>query len=224
MMTRQMIEQIVQEVIKQLVTNENHLNNHDKPKLLVIGETSFVEPHYLAKLKINWNIISDKESEKVKLNQVDQVLILHATQDLLVKGALGIFDTRESKLLSRCLLESIPVTIIPTVFLEEQLFNRNPINKPYVLQLLKYKEQLEKFGAYMETWENFLTKSEKPVVTIPPGYVAAKKKLITQREIQDCKESIIVVDEDTIITPLARDKARELGKIIKVIEAKGAEK
>ncbi|MCM3568523.1 hypothetical protein [Neobacillus mesonae] len=224
MITRQMIEQIVQEVIKQLAANENHQDSHDKPKLLVIGETSFVEPDYLAKMKTKWDIISDNESEKVKWDQVDQVLILHATQDLLVKGALGIFDTRESKLLSCCLLESIPVTMIPTVFLEKQLFNRTTLNKPYVLQLQKYKEQLENFGACVETWGNFLTKSEKAAVPDQEESITEKKKLISQRDIQDYKESIIVVDKDTIITPLARDTARELGKSIKVIEVKGAEK
>lgn len=223
MVDRNLIEQIVLEVMKQLqLTSESPIQTN-RPKLLVVGETSFVDPNYLLKLKTKWDTISFNDLEKTKLDHVNQVLFLHATQDLLAKGALGIIDTPESKLLARCLFETVPVSVIPTIYLQEQLFHKNPANQQYVLQLLKYKEQLVQFGVHVETLEGFLSKTEEDVI-LAATPIFKKKTLLTKRDVQDCAEDELVVDKDTIITPLARDTARELGKIIKVMEAKGAKK
>ncbi|WP_042355565.1 phosphate propanoyltransferase [Bacillus rubiinfantis] len=48
--------------------------------------------------------------------------------------------------------------------------------------------------------------------------------LLTQRDVQNCLNDELVVDKQTIITPLARDTAREMGISIKMIETKGAKK
>ena len=45
-----------------------------------------------------------------------------------------------------------------------------------------------------------------------------KKKLLTQRDVQDSKSAEIIVCKSTIITPSARDAAKELGKSIIVAE------
>ncbi|GHH99281.1 hypothetical protein [Neobacillus kokaensis] len=226
MMDRNIIEQIVLEVMKQLALKDQIPSiNIQKPKLLIVGDTSFVEPSYLSRLETKWDSIKDNESEKIKLDQINQVVFLHATQDLLAKGALGIFDTKESKLLSKCLLESVPVSIIPTVYLQEHLFNENPKNKPYVSQLQEYKQRLLTFGAKVETIESFIAKSGNAAEAITAKTsITKKKKLLTQRDVQDCRDIELVVDDQTIITPLARDTAREMGKIIKVIETKGAKR
>lgn len=46
-------------------------------------------------------------------------------------------------------------------------------------------------------------------------------KLLTQREVQDFKGKILQVKRKTLITPLARDAARDLGKTIEIIDEKG---
>lgn len=43
-------------------------------------------------------------------------------------------------------------------------------------------------------------------------------KLLTQREVQDFNGKLLKVKKKTIITPLARDAARDLGKIIEMID------
>ncbi|WP_083402495.1 hypothetical protein [Bacillus sp. MUM 116] len=225
MMDQEIIERIVLEVIKQLTASQGKLNNTAKQKLLVVGDPLLIEPKYLVKLESKWEIIYNNELEKVRSEHFDQVVFLHATQDLLAKGALGIFDTNESKLLSWCLLESIPVSIIPTVYLEKYLFNGNPKNMLYVSQLLEYKQRLVKFGANVETLESFVVGTEEVLETISAkSPISEKKKLLTQRDVQDCRDDELVVDKQTIITPLARDTAREMGKRIKVIESKGAKR
>lgn len=223
MIDSKMIEQIVLEVIKQLSSTDDTLIEASKPTLLLVGDISIIDPKLLLLMKTNWNAVSYNADEKAKLDKVNKVIFLHATQDLIAKGALGIFDTPESKLLSRCILESVPVSIIPTVYLQENLFNVNPKNRVYVSQLLGYKNTLLKFGVIVESFESFVGNSKETIsITSVKDPNMKKKKLLTQRDVQECQEVELVVDQSTIITPLARDTARELGKTIKVIESKGA--
>ncbi|CAH2713793.1 hypothetical protein BACCIP111895_00947 [Neobacillus rhizosphaerae] len=219
MIDRNWIEQIVLEVVKQLSSTAEKPLESSKPTLLVVGDTSFIDPKPLQLMKTKWNAVSCNADETVKLDMVDKVVFLHATQDLLVKGVLGIFDTPESKLLSRCILESVPVSIIPTVYLQEHLFNVNPKNRDYVSQLIGYKETLMKYGVEVESFEGFVGNSAVTVSSdVAKDPIFKKKKLLTQRDVRDCKEVELMVDPSTIITPLARDTARELGKTIKVIK------
>lgn len=46
-------------------------------------------------------------------------------------------------------------------------------------------------------------------------------KLLTQREVQDFNGKILKVKKKTLITPLAHDAARDLGKTIEIIDEKG---
>lgn len=220
MRDRDIIEQIVREVIEQLSVKEET----SKPTLLVIGDTSFIEPKLLSMMNENWNTIRDETHEDLELAKIDKVLFLHATQDLLAKGALGLFDTPESKLLSRCLVEAIPVSIVPTVYLQDYILEANhPKNSAYVSQIIGYKDSLLKFGVKLESFEKAIFKKNDPVSAAKGNFsTVVKKKLLTERDIKDAQEEQIVVDRSTIITPLAHDTARQLGKIIKVIESKGA--
>jgi hypothetical protein len=215
MIDRQMIEQIVKEVIKQLTVTEIK----EKPSLLLFGEPLYIEPKLLAKMHEKWNIQDANSFSMKDLHKQDQVIFLHVTQDLLAKGALGIFDSNESKWLSRCMMESIPVSLIPTAYLQEQLLEGHSKNKAYVERLLGYKETLEEFGVKLETFESFMSKVHEGTLAESAPF---NKKLLTQKDVEDSKEAQIVVDKTTIITPLARDKARAMGKNIKVIESKGA--
>jgi hypothetical protein len=215
MIDRRMIEQIVNEVIKQLSLNEIK----QKPSLLVFGELLYLESKLLVEMQEKWNIQDSNSFSEKDIHKLDQVIFLHVTQDLLAKGALGIFDTNESKWLARCMLESIPVLLIPTVYLQEQLFEVKSKNTAYVEHLLGYKEILGRFGVEIGTLEGFVSKGQAAPLAEPAPLI---KKLLTQKDVEDSKHALIVVDKATIITPLARDKARAMGKNIKVIESKGA--
>jgi hypothetical protein len=216
MIDRKMVEQIVHEVMKRLSVPVSK----QKPNLLLVGEPIYIEPTLLEKMKDHWNVLKAESFTGKEIHMLDQVLFLHVTQDLLVKGALGLFDTDDSKLLSRCIMDSIPVSLIPTAFLQEQLLEKNSKNKAYVQHLLGYKENLEKFGVKFETFESFMSNGTE--VKLDPVSNSRKKKLLTQRDVEESKEDQIVIEKSTIITPLARDTARAMGKSIMVIESKGA--
>lgn len=219
------IEQIVREVVAQLTVEEGNQQFDDKPILLVVGDPSFIDSEKAKQLQKSWKVVNYDQQDKLPLNQRTHVLFLHATQDLLAKGALGLCDTPESELLSRCLIESVQVSIIPTVFLQEHLDCQNPKNKVYLSQLQGYKETLRQFGANVETLDRFIEKvCEIPVSNKGEALKIHKKKLITRRDVKAYTGNYLVVDSHTIMTPLARDTAREMGINIKELYSEGAKR
>lgn len=60
-------------------------------------------------------------------------------------------------------------------------------------------------------------KKEEPNFSPAEDYLF-EGRLLTQREIQDTNMKVINVRKSTIVTPLARDTARDLGKVIKVVD------
>ncbi|MEL3971946.1 hypothetical protein AAEO50_06625 [Rossellomorea oryzaecorticis] len=217
MIDRELVEQIVIEVLKTLNLSEIQPENHSNANLLMIGDKSRLEPDHLSRMESRWNLISCESLEQAELHTAERVMFLDAPQDLIVKGALGIGDTPESELLSRCILEYVPVTIIPKTHLNKHLFNEYQQNSEYIKQLNSYTKLLLKFGVKVEALNSFLGEKneEKKQSSLLNG---KSKQLLTQRDIQDHKEEEVQVTKQTIITPLARDAARELGKRIIVIE------
>lgn len=225
MMDRKLIELIVLEVIKNLNITENQSIDRSKENLLIVGDQKSLNQKDLLAIESKWNIILFDSIENLEMHTVSKVIFLNAKQDLLVKGALGISDTPESELLSNCILEYVPVSLIPADYLQRYIFNdhQNSPNRAYLSQLLGYKDTLGKLGVKVESIASFLNKEKEILKTYSEKSQAnVKKKLITHRDVQDYIGDQILVDKNTIITPLARDTARELGKSIKVIDPKGA--
>ena len=202
MINRDIVEQIVFEVLKRLESSP--LN--EKPKLLVINPE---EGPIMKKLERQWTII--KPSSNLTEIPVD-VLFFNVNQDLLVKAALGITDTPESELFSDVMIRGCKVTFILSEQLEWLLTKeRNETaNIEYVNHILKYKEKIESFGVNLKV-EPTLSLDKGPTKLESPTF---QGKLLTQRDVQSYKEENIVIEKSTIVTPLARDSARELGKRI----------
>jgi putative phosphotransacetylase len=59
---------------------------------------------------------------------------------------------------------------------------------------------------------------KEPVQTKEPEAVIFQKNLLTKRDVQACMSDSISVRKGTIVTPLARDAARELKKTIRVMD------
>ncbi|MED3561951.1 phosphate propanoyltransferase [Bacillus xiapuensis] len=57
-----------------------------------------------------------------------------------------------------------------------------------------------------------------PVQPMEPGAVIFQKNLLTKRDVQALQSDMISVRKGTIVTPLARDAARELKKTIQVMD------
>ncbi|MDM5225364.1 hypothetical protein QUF73_04005 [Cytobacillus sp. NJ13] len=217
MIDRHLIEQIVEEVVKKLLGAKSAPNTKAKHNILAVGDLDKVDANILEVLEENWNVLPYDFSEEAELHTVMKVIFLDASQDLFVKGALGICDTPESELLSACIIDYVPVTLIPKTTLYKILNGEKKTNREYFSSLMEYKEKLFKFGVEINSLEDFA--APKPINAVQPD----SKKLITQRDVQECKMNEILADQQTIITPLARDTARELGKSIIVMDTKGAE-
>lgn len=195
-----MIEDIVQEVLSQLGKSKQYGNDISLPLLYVHQ----ADNETVQILKKEWEVTDNlKESP-------DHVLFCDVSQNTLVKGALGLADDPCSKLLAEFLLNRKKVTMIPSKDLE-WLLHSDEQDTPYTCQLVAYKEQLEKFGVQFVRLNEFTklsTRAKSPSVN----------KLLTEKIVRSITSKIIFIERATIVTPLARDTAKELGKVIKVIE------
>ncbi|WP_423410402.1 hypothetical protein AABM38_10945 [Heyndrickxia sp. MSNUG] len=226
MIDRSMIETIVLEVIRALESEGKTEVTSDQPKLLIVGDASWIFENTLEKLKQNWDLNFAREPKIEDCESVEHIIFFRASQDLIVKGALGIADTPDSILLAHCLLTGKKGTIVPEPTLEEHLLaKKGPSSESkYIQKLLNYIEELNSFGVKVESIDDFANlgkgsqKAEPVPQLMPTSANAGKKKLLTQRDVQDTKTEQIFVCKNTIITPSARDAARELGKSIIVAE------
>ncbi|OHY75223.1 hypothetical protein [Priestia aryabhattai] len=214
-----LIEQIVVEVLKRLdKSDKQHLNV--KPKLLVVKESAAIDPIQIKKLETSWTLVYSDEQKENLPKDIQGILFAEAKQDLLVKGALGITDTLESSLLAEALLEGISVSFIPSVTLGNVLLSSNqkkPVNNKYAEHLIAYKNTLEGFGVKIQSFERFLQSG------LNRHSLSFTERVLTQRHVKLVEEEKITVSPKTIITPLARDTARELGKEICVIDVEGGD-
>ncbi len=219
MNNRALIEQIVVEVLKRLdKSGTQHLNV--KPKLLLVKEEAAIDPIQLKRLETSWTLVYSDDQKENLPKDIQSILFVEAKQDLLVKGALGVTDTLESYLLAEALLEGISVSLIPSVTLGNVLLSSNQkqtINNRYAAHLIAYKNTLEGFGVKIQSFERFLQSG------LNKHSLSFTERVLTQRHVKLLEEEKITVSPQTIITPLARDTARELGKEICVIDVEGAD-
>ncbi|MGF9889551.1 hypothetical protein ABEX78_12985 [Priestia megaterium] len=214
-----LIEQIVVEVLKRLDKSDKQPLNV-KPKLLIVKESAAIDQIQIKKLETSWTLVYSDDQKENLPKDIQGILFAEAKQDLLVKGALGITDTLESYLLAEALLEGISVSLIPSVTLGNVLLSSNqkrPVNNKYAAHLIAYKNTLESFGVKIQSFERFLQSG------LNRYSLSFTERVLTQRHVKLVEEEKITVSPKTIITPLARDTARELGKEICVIDVEGAD-
>jgi hypothetical protein len=214
-----LIEQIVVEVLKRLDKSDKQQLNA-KPKLLIVKESAAIDPIQIKKLETSWTLVYSDDQKENLPKDIQGILFAEAKQDLLVKGALGITDTLESYLLAEALLEGISVSLIPSVTLGNVLLSSNQkkrVNNKYAAHLIAYKNTLESFGVKIQSFERFLQSG------LNRHSLSFTERVLTQRHVKLVEEEKITVSPKTIITPLARDTARELGKEICVIDVEGAD-
>ncbi|PLS17311.1 hypothetical protein CVD28_12130 [Bacillus sp. M6-12] len=217
MISRELIEKIVFEVLTKMNVAESAENFlHSKPNLMVVKGDKEIDISSLKQLESKWNVLFTSASDPKEA--VHAVLFLNADQDLLVKGALGIADTSQSSLLAKYLLKGSEVTLIPDTLLENAILADDQITKnAYAAQLLEYKERLQTYGVKIESLTNFLESAGQNLKQ-PEQALSFEGKLLSQKEVQASTEQDIKISAKTIVTPLARDTARDLGKTISVID------
>lgn len=210
MKDQEILEAIVSEILSRLETYETKR----KPELLVFYQHSKCCSEEIELLKIHWNLKRVTDSSKVPTIE-KQVVFLDVTQDLLVKAALGITDTEECLLFSRLLLQNCKVTLVPHHSLSWILKpNEGSIgNQKYIEKLLQYKVQLQSYDVHFLDIKAVTPKNichaSKAINNVPINN--SKKMLITKEFIEGWQENSLNIGLNTIITPLARDIAKEKG-------------
>ncbi|MEH6941981.1 hypothetical protein [Bacillus sp. JJ722] len=218
MINENAIREIVTEVLKQLNFSALKPQETSKQNLLVVDEKSTLNPSHMYQLSLQWNVTIVKETELDLLLSGSPVLIHNIDQDLLVKGALGFCDSTGSVLLSQLISNAVPVHLIPTKSLENTLFG-DISPSAYQSMLRNHCHTLESFGVNVATLSDFLKLKVESEMT----GINFEEKLLTAHNVQVHPEENILVSSKTIITPLAKDTARDLGKKITVInDVKGA--
>jgi hypothetical protein len=204
--TQQLLEQIILEVLGQLTA---------KPKLLLVYEgTKRPEKieYLISKLQDHWQIevFSTTDDRLEVQSDFQHLAFLDTSQDLLVRGALGLTDTPATRLLAQALQQGLPVLMEPSKEIQWLLQKRDqtPIQEPanrYRTHLLEYKNKLVEFGAWFGL-----------IDFLHPSQLRYDRRLLTEKDIQNMDSSEIRVSSNTIITHLARDMAREKGIQIRV--------
>jgi hypothetical protein len=233
---RETIERVVMEVLQRLGSPGEEEPVPGKPGLLVVHDDAFEKKALEAiimSLQEKWNICqADMNSpEKTTITMdIERILFLNVGQDFIVRGALGLTDTGVSQLLADALLRGLPVTLVPCSSLKwllrpragEAVLPETAIR--YRRHIRERVETLASFGASMGAISDLLLDEEEISSRINQEPVSIKEeavfqgKLLTQREIQQISASVLLVSRSTVITPLARDAARDKGIVLRIEE------
>ncbi|WP_349410003.1 hypothetical protein [Pseudalkalibacillus sp. SCS-8] len=214
MLDKQLIEQIVLEVL-----DRNGFRSGDgKPSLLVVSATDS-EDDVHEMLNEHWHTICFQPTEEIPAGVKDAVFV-EVGQDLLVKGAIGLTDTEESALFSKLMLAEVDVRFVLSQELEWMLTGSKEHVSPYARMLYEHYEKLQSFGVSF-TNETSTIKPEVHSTQTNGGKHGPyfDEKLLTQTMLEKWNEHEIHISDQTIVTPLARDTARERNIEIITIES-----
>lgn len=200
MINKEMIEEIVKEILR-------NIDSPIKNKLLVNHRGMEKDLESIEWLKRHWHVVELTDANAPIPPSSQNAVFLEVDQDLFVKAALGITDTKESLFFSKILLHGLQIDFI----LSESLWrvmheNSSNVNKRYLEMLLNYQNQLNDFGVRFFSSYHYIVPGQKM-----PKYIGAeyREKLLTKAVIDGWKKDTITVESNTIITPMAREAAKE---------------
>lgn len=202
---QKVIEKIIHEVLVRL---------QEKPHLLLVyeGTKNQVKLEYLlSKLQDHWHVEVINSAEICHDEQLDfqHLAFLDGSQDLLARGGMGLMDTPGSKLLAKALHKGCPVLFEPSAELQwlvkQELGNVPERVKRYRAHLIRFKNQLIEFGVWFGEIES-----------LRPSQHQYDRKVLTEKDLQNIESTEVRVSSKTIITPLAKDIAKNRGIKIRV--------
>ncbi|SDX94390.1 hypothetical protein [Salimicrobium album] len=193
MADREMIEEIVREVL-------NSMNVPARPDLYVIQRS---EParELLERLGKDWVVKWVNPLHSDYPDDAGAVYFPAMDQDFLVKSSLGIADTAETWWFARLMKNKTTVYVT----LEGETAGLLNDTSPYATMVSEYVSKLETFSVKVtdKGSEVLPEKQEEPSPNVYPD------KLLTATEIDKWRHKEIYVRKGTIITPLAKDAARD---------------
>lgn len=203
---------LIESIVKQVITQLEKEGNNTKPNLLIITYPGLEIEQEISLFKQDWNIVLADKVEGNLFSSIDQAVFLNIDQDSIVRAALGLADTPNSKLFVQLIMNEIPITFIPDASLRKLLEEdeKNHHYSFFIKKLRDYKETIEKFGVTFKSLEE-LKLCNCPTIKKLNEQSKSSKTLISLEDIMNVAGNQLVVQKGTIITPLAKDKARELG-------------
>ncbi|MGG1516495.1 hypothetical protein ABE504_13840 [Paenibacillus oryzisoli] len=221
-MDKNLIEHIVREVIASLQARGSGVVE-PKPCLLLVHDGSRATTEIdkiIAPLLAKWQvgIESYQAPDLVSSAEKDvrHAVLMDIDQDLLVRGAQGFTDSAPSKLLATLLRNGTPVTLVPApsaAWILQSVDSDEGLPEPakrYRAHIRTYKDQLITFGAKFAKLTELELQHEMGL--------HVNKRVLTQKDIQDSHVPTITVSRHTLITPLARDTAKDKGLTILIQE------
>lgn len=199
------LETMVSQIVKRIV--ENH-RIYEKNILVVHPNTSSAIKK-IERLKILFHV-DEWQGEVVDelINYYDFILFLEVDQQFIVNSAQGIIYSPETKLLSQLILREITPVLVPNdEFLT--LVIQSSSNNPYIKMLQGYVKNLQQYGCTICEFTNVKN------FIHPKQVISEKNKLITESTIKEYQNSVLSISNNTIITPLAIDAAKQKGITIK---------
>ncbi|KHE68889.1 hypothetical protein [Halobacillus sp. BBL2006] len=209
MYDKQLIEKIVAEVLKE----KNVFQNKNKPVLHVV-QANKSKDNAIINLETNWLL------EWVDLDHLDesetisQAVFPQVDQDLFVKSAMGITDTPESHWFAKLMSSGVAIHFILDRSMEWIHTQPEKIPAPYLGKMRNYEKELRSYHVSILKEDEVLTPPNNKNGS--PFYFDGK--LLTQDEITRWPYSDIHISQKTIITPLARDTARDANITISIEE------
>ncbi|WP_281974679.1 hypothetical protein [Halobacillus litoralis] len=201
MYDRKLIQQIVVEILKdEKILQDTPIS---KPTLHVVTTEGCHEG--LEGWKNDWNLKCMKPEEVDASETISHALFPHVEQDLFVKSALGVTDTAESRCFSELLSGGTRVHFLLDRSMN-LLFTPSELTPaPYIERLRTYEDNLRSYRVSVLPSGDVLS---------PPGEASSSPfyfdgKLLTQKEMSKWLYNDILISRETIVTPLAKDTARE---------------
>lgn len=147
-------------------------------------------------------------------NEYALLLMPNITMNTLSKVCSGMIDSFASNILWAFLYKNKPIII--DFYSVRNYLGEKPVSKEIEEMIEEKINTILKMGAQELAYATEIFKEEETTEDPTSNAEHSSKELITQKDIVECNTSKLIIDKNTIITPLAKDKARELKIEIKV--------
>ncbi|MCD8510739.1 MAG: hypothetical protein LRY73_13280 [Bacillus sp. (in: Bacteria)] len=160
----------------------------------------------------------DEETARVAMNAVNALYVPVVSHGLLTKLALTIDDDFPSWLAIQMQLEGKEV-IFASDNISYRSYQRFSIKPSVEKRIASYVRQVQKDGVHVLP----MAKAERKLASLVAKF-HGKRPLVLARHVEELSRSgerELVLPKRSLITPMGRDAARELGITIKHVEEKG---
>lgn len=190
------------------------LENHNQFTVNIVIDSSMENEFYFNKIKSykNSGLIIKREEINMESLNIYKTVFPYVPREIIVKTALGIDDTFETKWIKNCFSKGQQILFLSSGM--EGFTGKEP--KKYIQTMQQYYRTILEYGIQIKNklcFDDILNIEEN--ISFNDSVVknqVKQKKIITTSEIESYRENKkLVLKNNDIITSLANDRARELG-------------